>query len=220
MNNSSTDFYMKHGNTLSPNSPFSSFKATCEYIETSIVSNIISSLEKNEGIRSYPPSLEAVYECASGKILENFVITDIYKMLSEASSKWYVSKFNHTIKGKFEEVDLIILNKQTKDVFLFEIKHSSQIDDRQTRHLESEKFISYIEDNFGPVKERIVLYNGVMNQSEKIKRINIADFLTHMYKNYRNLEYSIENSIKSKLETKTISKKRLQFTKGSRESPF
>lgn len=365
MNNNSTDFYIKHGNTLSPNSPFSSFKATCEYIETSIVSNIISSLEKSEGIRSYPPSLtelydnreldnaiqriinqysqtitiralrkqfelsplenainaltkrsdnpdltlraniavekitsnvkellkiddfktsitkqhlnelkdfllemdviinipvvtsyvdntkdvdmelithpgmyhanllytieqlelddnwlpnatkeqkdsllNAVYECASGKILENVVITDIYKMLSESSSKWYVSKFNHTIKGKFEEVDLIILNKQTKDVFLFEIKHSSKIDDRQTKHLESEQFISYIQDNFGPVKERIVLYNGVTNRNERLKRINIADFLTHMYKNYRNPEYSIDNSINPKLETKTITKKK------------
>ncbi len=47
------------------------------------------------------------------------------------------------------EVDLIILNKQTRDVFLFEIKHSSKVDNEQTKHLESEQFINYIKDNFG-----------------------------------------------------------------------
>lgn len=103
------------------------------------------------------------------------------------------------------EVDLIILNKQTRDVFLFEIKHSSKVDNEQTKHLESEQFINYIQDNFGPVKERIVLYNGVTN---RVERINISDFLTHMYKNYRSPEHSIDNSINPKIETKKIRKKK------------
>ena len=57
MNNDSIDFYMEHGNTLSEDNPFATPESAHKYIETSIVSNLIDSLYKSEGVRSYPPSL-------------------------------------------------------------------------------------------------------------------------------------------------------------------
>ena len=57
MNNNSVDFYMEHGNTLSEDNPFESPESAKKYIETSIVSNLIDSLQKSEDVRTYPPAL-------------------------------------------------------------------------------------------------------------------------------------------------------------------
>lgn len=360
MGNDSIDFYIKHGNTLSENNPFETYSSSKEYIETSIVSNMIDSLQKSEGVRSYPPAItelyenkelenaiqriinqysqtitmralrkqfelspfenglktltkirdnpdlllkssvigdkitnnakkllkiddfktsvtpqhlediksflkemdviltipvitsykdhttnvnmeiishpgmyhanllytinelqnnnnwiksvtekqkealiKAVYECSAGKILENFVIADIYKMLCDnkdtslfdKTSRWYVSKFSHTVKGVFEEADLIIMDKQKKEVFLFEIKHSSELHENQSKHLESDSFIEYIKNNFGTVKDKAVLYTGKTNISLKTKRLNLSEFLIHLYKHYREKNYSISKTI-------------------------
>ena len=62
MNNNSIDFYMKHGNTLSEVNPFEDYNSANEYIETSVVSNMINSLHKSEGVRTYPPALTELYE--------------------------------------------------------------------------------------------------------------------------------------------------------------
>lgn len=378
MNNDSIDFYIKHGNTLSEMNPFEDYNSANEYIETSIVSNMISSLQKSEGIRSYPPALtelyknedlenaiqriinqysqtitmralrkqfelspfengvnaltkrdkdnldlkskfygeritenakralkidnfktpvsqqhlddikdflkemdviltipvftsykngnkdvdmeiithpgmyhanlmytidelrkddnwlpnatkgqkegllKAVYECSAGKILENFVIADIFKMLGctksssyEDTTRWYVSKFSHTVQGVFEEADLIIHDRQQKDVFLFEIKHSSEIHESQTKHLESKSFIEYIENNFDTVKEKVVLYTGKNNSQSNIKRLNVSDFLKHMYKHCQKENYSVEDTI----QALSKSRKNITITKENDYEP-
>ena len=372
MNNNSIDFYMKHGNTLSEANPFEDYNSANEYIETSIVANMIYSLQKSEGIRSYPPALtelytndelenaiqriinqypqvitmralrkqfdlspfenavnaltkrkkndlfrksdvlgdkvtenvkqllkiedfktsvsqqhlndikdflkemdviltvpvvtsyinqetdvnmeiithpgmyhanllytidelrkndnwlpnatkkqresllKAVYECAAGKILENFIITDVFKMLSNGNtnslydekSRWYVSKFSHNVQGVFEEADLLIFDKQKKEVYLFEIKHSPENHENQEKHLKSKSFIEYIENNFGSVKEKVVLYSGKNDSQSDIKRLNISDFLKHMYDNCQNKDYSVENTIQDLITRKKISQVR------------
>lgn len=369
MNNNSIDFYMKHGNTLSEVNPFEDYNSANEYIETSVVSNMINSLHKSEGVRTYPPALtelyengelenaiqriinqypqkitmralrkqfelspfenaintltkirnnpdlflksvvigeritdnarkllkiddfktsvsqqhlddikyfleemdviltipvvtsyknnktdvdmelithpgmyhanllytinelkkddnwlpkatkaqkesllKSVYECSAGKILENFVITDIFKMLNrdnlndlyENESRWYVSKFSHNVQGVFEEADLIIFDKLEKGVYLFEIKHSSEIHENQTRHLKSNSFIEYIENNFGTVKERIVLYTGKNNINSSIKRFNVSDFLKHIYEHCHEENYSVADTIDFLSKNKNI----------------
>lgn len=365
--NDSIDYYMKHGSTLSEESPFENYSTTQEYIETSIVENFISSLQKSEGLRSYPPALtelydnkelensiqriinqypqsitisalrrqfklsplnnavnamaknkqnpdlfiksqivseqitnnvkrllkiddfstviaedhlnsikkflkemdvivsipvitsftlnkknidleiishpgmyhanlgytinqlnddsnwlptaseqqkkallHKVYECSAGKIQENFIITDIYKMLCKNktsdldfidNNKWYVSKFSDTVNEINEEADLIIVDKQKKEVFLFEIKHSSEVDDEQVRHLESSNLLNYIKENFGDIKNCAVLYNGQNDFSHKTPRINVSDFLMDIYKKHNDVDYSISKTLDSLKKT-------------------
>ena len=361
MKNNSVDFFMDHGNTLSENNPFENPESAKKYIETSIVSNLIDSLQKSEGVRSYPPTLtelynnndlenaiqriinsypqtiilkalkkefelsplktaekaivkatenpdltiksvieeekitenvrkllkidtfkeeitqqhlddikdflkemdvittipvvtsyinntqdinmelithpgmyhanllytldelrkdnnwfpqatieqkerliQAVQTTSAGKIMENFIITDVYKMLCsnnahnrlfDDSERWYVSKFSHDINSKHEEADLIIFDKKNKETFLFEIKHSKESHEDQVKYLESSIFINYIEQHFSPVKNCVVLYNGNNDVSQITPRLNISDFLIHMYNNYKNPDYSIKNTI-------------------------
>ena len=54
------DDYIKFGSTLQTNS-FSTHDKMEEYIETSIVKNIINSIKKTEGVRTYPPTLTELY---------------------------------------------------------------------------------------------------------------------------------------------------------------
>lgn len=374
MQNNSIDFYINHGNTLSEDNPFNDPDSANLYIETSIISNFIDSLQKSEGIRSYPPALtelydnedlenaiqriinsysqtivlralrkqfelsplnngenaiikasnnsdltiknivkhtevtenvnqllniksfkevitkqhlddikaflkemdvittipvvtsyinntqdsnmelithpgmyhanllftidelrkdknwlkqvtieqkerlmKAVQETAIGKILENVVIADIFNMLCnnkngnnlfDEKERWYVLKFSHTINDVFEEADLIIFDKQNKETYLFEIKHSKESHEQQVIHLESKAFIEYIENHFGPVRNCVVLYNGKNDVSKKTPRLNVADFLIHMYRNCNKPHYSIKYTINDLCNCKQEFKRR------------
>ena len=117
---------------------------------------------------------------------------------------WYVSKFSHNVQGVVEEADLIIFDKLEKGVYLFEIKHSSEIHENQTRHLKSNSFIEYIENNFGTVKERIVLYTGKNNINSSIKRFNVSDFLKHIYEHCHEENYSVADTIDFLSKNKNI----------------
>lgn len=150
--------------------------------------------------------LKAVYETAAGKIQENFIIADVYKMLGEKEnlflgfeyipqSRWYVSKFSAEVSGKQEEVDLLIFDKKEKESYLFEIKHSKIVVPEQATHLESEKFRAHIEKNFGTIKGTAVLYNGATDASLKTPRFSIAEFLTDIYDHSKEADYSMSDTI-------------------------
>ena len=51
----------------------------------------------------------------------------------------------------------------------------------QTSHLEYKPFMAYIEENFGKVKFKAVLYRGKTNFNYDIPRIKVEDFLLGMY---------------------------------------
>lgn len=350
--NNSVDYYIKHGSTLSDKSPFDDYKSTQEYIETSIVSNMLSSLQKSESVRSYPPALTELYEyrdldnaiqriinrypqtitlgalrkqfklhplgaaitgiitdkenpdiniksavlekninenvkrllhvedfktpvtlqhlediksflkemdviisipvfkdlqngkrtddmellthpgmyhsnlkytidqlannnnwmpeatqeqkerllvrtydAAAGTIQENFIINDVYNMLCKDNEKWYVSKLSLQVQNRQEEADLIVFDRQNKETYLFEIKHSVQIIENQASHLESKSFLEYVENAFGTIKDCAVLYNGKTDAESKTPRINAADFLVHIYENRSNPDYTVHDTI-------------------------
>lgn len=138
--------------------------------------------------------INASLNYACGSLMENIIIADTYFLLcadrtsgmgngsEKEDSKWYVSKLNTTINGKTHEADMIIADKETEEVFLFEIKHSKQIAPEQSIHLEDEEFISYIEKNFGQVKRVAVLYNGETSTGERTPRVSAKDFLCELYR--------------------------------------
>ena len=85
LRNTSIDFYMEHGNTLSEANPFETQKSAKNYIETSIVSNLINSLEKSEGTRYYPVLTELYdtkdLENAIYRIMDNYSQSPVIKAL-------------------------------------------------------------------------------------------------------------------------------------------
>lgn len=150
--------------------------------------------------------LKAVYETAAGKIQENFIIADVYKLLGtkenvlfdfdyQPVNRWYVSKYAANVKGRDEEVDLIIFDKKEKNCFLFEIIHTKNVTPEQSLHLESQDFIEQINVNFGEISGRAVLYNGPNNSELKVPRINVSDFLIDIYLHNSDKNYSISDTL-------------------------
>ena len=90
-----------------------------------------------------------------GAILKNLIIYDTYKALNE---NYYVTKIRRHADGK--EVALAIVDKQSKDTYLFEVKYSQHKVGNEAKNLADEDFSHYIEEKFGKIKGRYVLYTG------------------------------------------------------------
>lgn len=153
------------------------------------------------------------YESAMGKIMENIIIADVYYLLckgkkiqkedlfGESSGRWYVTKYQTEIDNRKCEVDLLIFDKELQETYLFEIKHSKENVPNQSIHLENECFIQKIENEFGPVKSKIVLYNGITDvKKTSVPRVSARDFLVEMYNEFINNSINKDISIKNILE--------------------
>lgn len=151
--------------------------------------------------------INKAYESAMGKIMENIIIADVYHLLcsgknvqkedlfGENTGRWYVSKLNQNINGQTHEADIIIFDKERKESYLFEIKHSSKNVPEQSIHLENNDFIDYIENNFGPIKGRAVLYNGKTTEETPVPRISAKDFLIQIYQDSKSPDFTLDKSL-------------------------
>jgi len=156
--------------------------------------------------------LNKAYESAMGKIMENVVIADMYYLLCDGkevyqfdatgnnSGRYYVSKLNCIINDRSCEADVLVFDKETKDTYLFEVKHSSQNVSQQSKHLENPEFLQYVEEEFGPIKQRVVLYNGVTDITSEIPRIDTSKFLIQLYKNKKEPNFSLSETIQQVLD--------------------
>lgn len=130
-----------------------------------------------------------------GDILENMILYDTYKALGQ---DYYVSKL-HLNQLKNREVDLIVLDKKTTDTYLFEIKYADYIDKSQTKNLSGREFLEYIEENFGPITGRYVIYNGSCGQMKdeigNIEYISAEKFLKTVVK-AKNIDELLQECIK------------------------
>lgn len=157
--------------------------------------------------------LESTYTSAVGDILENIVIKDIFELLSngkrvdkddffgENTGRWYVSKLSIYDKNSKRdyEADLIIFDKEKKETYLFKIKHSKEVVEQQSKHLENERFNQYVEENFGQVKRTIVLYNGEIDTSLTVPRISVTKFLKELSKQFNTKDFDMNKFIDSLL---------------------
>lgn len=164
--------------------------------------------------------LESTYTSAVGDILENIVIKDIFELLSngkrvdkddffgETTGRWYVSKlsiYDKNSKRDYES-DLIIFDKKKKETYLFEIKHSKEVVEQQSKHLENERFNQYVEENFGQVKRTIVLYNGETDCSLKVPRISAAKFLKELTTQFNTKDFDMDKFIDSLITKDSLCK--------------
>lgn len=140
---------------------------------------------------------------ALGLITEDVVTANVYSMLTNnpqkvqntfsSESKWYVSKLR--VKGK--EIDTLVYDKEQKNVFLFEVKHSKENVPSQSKNLENEDFLEYINENFGEIIGRAVLYMGETDASDVIPRISASDFLKMIYTEKDDMDFSMEQVLTS-----------------------
>lgn len=94
-------------------------------------------------------------EDIEGQLLEQTVIID--HLIRYKDTPVMVTQ----ILRNGQEIDMLLFNKDTKEIVLFEIKRSSKQVDRQCKYLVNKEFNSYIEEQFGGnITGRIVLYTG------------------------------------------------------------
>ncbi len=75
--------------------------------------------------------------------------------------------------------NMIIYDKSTNTCKLYEIKHSDKIDDRQFRFLVDKDKCELIENKYGTIVGKYVLYIGQNKKIESIDYINVEVFLTN-----------------------------------------
>ena len=106
-----------------------------------------------------------------GRMLEDILLLEVHK-----SSPKHLEAF----KFKFDtggEFDMVIYDKGKHTCSIYEIKHSSQISDRQTRHLKDETKCQIIENRFGKISGKYVLYRGDNMTVDDVEYLNVEQFL-------------------------------------------
>ena len=149
-----------------------------------------------------------------GILLENIILSETYKCYQEIDCKrFYVSQLSvGPVDDLLDaEADLIIVDMEKKESYLFEIKHSDQVVDKQTRHLRNEDFINYINENFAPVKKCCVIYNGQPTKIDSIDYLNAEDFLMTVHE----IELSKNMDLEKLFQTKESRQERKKEKKNS-----
>lgn len=119
-----------------------------------------------------------------GILLENIILAETYRSFSQNDPKrFYVSQLSTTLKenNQHVEADMILVDMQKNESYLFEIKYSNQIVEEQTKHLRNEHFRQYVDENFGKVINRFVIYTGESHCStNEIPYLNAETYLNEL----------------------------------------
>ena len=118
--------------------------------------------------------VDKILEDVKGRMLEDIVLLEVNR-----SGKKDINVF----KYKFDnggEFDMVIYNKQKNSCELFEIKHSDKVVDNQTRYLEDNECCSSIENIYGKIEGKYVLYRGKDTIVGDVKYLNVEGYLGRM----------------------------------------
>ena len=126
--------------------------------------NTISEADKNYIINK-------ILEDVKGKMLEEIVLLETFKAIPTSLE---VFKFKFNSGGEF---DMVIYNKIQNTCQLFEVKHSDKTNDKQTRFLLDEDKCNLIENKYGKITNKYVLYRGESKRIETINYKNVEEFL-------------------------------------------
>lgn len=145
----------------------------------SITKALVYSLLQDEYFKSLSESdkeyiTNKVLTDVKGRMLEEIVLLEVNKL---------IHKNKEAFKFKFDaggEYDMIIYDKSTNTCKLYEIKHSDKIDDRQIRFLVDKDKCELIENKYGTIVGKYVLYRGQNKKIESIDYINVEVFLTNL----------------------------------------
>lgn len=72
---------------------------------------------------------------------------------------------------------MVIYDKEKHNCSIYEIKHSAQITDRQTRYLKDGEKCDIIESRFGKINGKYVLYRGENMTVDDVEYLNVEQFL-------------------------------------------
>ena len=112
-----------------------------------------------------------ILDDVKGRMLEDIVLLEVRKI---APSTMEAFKFKFDAGGEF---DMVIYDKASKNCRIYEIKHSTEANEKQTIHLRDAEKCQIIENRFGPISGKFVLYRGKDKFAEGVQYLNVENFL-------------------------------------------
>ena len=112
-----------------------------------------------------------ILDDVKGRMLEDIVLLETYK---SASRNEEVFKFKFDQGGEY---DMVIYDKSRHTCRLYEIKHSVDIVERQTRYLRDAEKCKIVEAKFGMIVGKYVLYRGENKTVGDVQYLNVEQFL-------------------------------------------
>lgn len=116
--------------------------------------------------------IEKILSDVKGRMLEDIVLLE---KSMKAYGKKLVFKYVSFSRGEF---DLVIFDKIKLIADVFEVKYSKNISyEGQTKFLRNESLIDSLEQKYGMVLSRNVLYRGEPKEFDLVNYINVEDYL-------------------------------------------
>ena len=112
-----------------------------------------------------------ILDDVKGRMLEDIVLLEVRKT---APSTMEAFKFKFDAGGEF---DMVIYDKAGQNCRIYEIKHSTEVNEKQTLHLRDAEKCQIIENRFGPISGKFVLYRGKDTFAEGVQYLNVENFL-------------------------------------------
>lgn len=112
-----------------------------------------------------------ILDDVKGRMLEDIVLLEVRKT---APSTMEAFKFKFDAGGEF---DMVIYDKTSKNCRIYEIKHSTETNEKQTLHLRDAEKCQIVEKRFGPISGKFVLYRGKDTFAEGVQYLNVENFL-------------------------------------------
>ena len=112
-----------------------------------------------------------ILDDVKGRMLEDIVLLEVCKA---APSTMEAFKFKFDAGDEF---DMVIYDKASQNCRIYEIKHSAKVNEKQTIHLRDAEKCQIIENRFGPISGKFVLYRGKDTFAEGVQYLNVENFL-------------------------------------------
>ena len=141
-----------------------------------IAKALVYSLMQDAYFASIPEADKAyitgkILDDVKGRMLEDIVLLEVRKT---APSTMEAFKFKFDAGGEF---DMVIYDKASQNCRIYEIKHSTETNEKQTLHLRDAEKCQIIENRFGPISGKFVLYRGKDKFAEGVQYLNVENFL-------------------------------------------
>ena len=112
-----------------------------------------------------------ILDDVKGRMLEDIVLLEVRKT---APSTMEAFKFKFDAGGEF---DMVIYDKAGQNCRIYEIKHNTEANEKQTLHLRDAEKCQIVENRFGPISGKFVLYRGKDTFAEGVQYLNVENFL-------------------------------------------
>ena len=141
-----------------------------------IAKALVYSLMQDAYFASIPEADKAyitgkILDDVKGRMLEDIVLLEVRKT---APSTMEAFKFKFDAGGEF---DMVIYDKASQNCRIYEIKHSTEANEKQTLHLRDAEKCQIVEKRFGPISGKFVLYRGKDTFAEGVQYLNVENFL-------------------------------------------